>query len=100
MTRWGKELVRDFRFGTGLASDWIFGGSILEEDPDSEESYYYAESGPLLCVSNFATATIDLNVPSTASDEGLLYEAFSENLPAKGTKVYIRLMPGEFFDAK
>ena len=97
VTRWGKELVRNYRDGTGLANDWVFGGSILEKDPDTGESYYYAEGGPLLCVSNFATAAIDLNVPSTASDEGLLYEAFTENLPAKGTKVYLQLTPGEYF---
>lgn len=100
VTRWGKELVRDFRSGTGLANDWVFGGSILEQDPESGESYYYADSGPLLCVSNFATATIDINVPSTATDGGLVYEAHTENLPARGTKVYLRLTPGEFFDAK
>ena len=97
MTRWGKEMVRNFRDGTGLSHDWVFGGSILEKDPDSGESYYYADSGPLLCVSNFATACIDINVPSSATDGNLLYEANTPNLPAEGTKVYLQLTPGEFF---
>ena len=98
VSRWGKELVRDYRSGAGLGNDWIFGGSVLEQDPESGESYYYADSGPLLCVSNFATATIDINVPSTATDGGLLYEAHTENLPPKGTKVYLRLTPSDFFE--
>ncbi len=100
LTRWGKEMVRDFRNGLGLSNDWIFGGSILEKDPESGESYYYADSGPLVCVSNFATATMDLNVASTAADGGLLYEAYTENVPPKGTKVYVFLKPGKFFEAK
>jgi len=98
MTRWGKELVRNYRDGTGLAHDWVFGGSILERDPESGDSYYYADSGPLLCVSNFATACIDINVSSSAVDGNLLYEAFTENLPPKDTKVYVQLIPGEFFE--
>ena len=100
VTRWGKEMVRDFRDGKGLSHDWVFGGSILEKDPESGESYYYGDSGPLLCVSNFATACMDINVPSSASNGNLLYEAFTENLPAKGTKVYVQLKPGEFLRGK
>lgn len=100
MTRWGKEMVRNFRDGTGLAHDWVFGGSILEKDPESGESWYYADSGPLICVSNFATACIDINVPSSATDGNLLYEANTPNLPAKGTKVYIQLTPGKFFEGE
>ena len=100
VTRWGKEMVRDFRDGTGLPNDWVFGGSVLETDPESGESYYYAESGPLLCVSNFSSACIDINVPSSDVDGNLLYEAFTENLPPKGTKVYLRLTPGKFFEGR
>ena len=100
VTRWGKELVRNYHTGEGLAHDWIFGGSILEKDPDSGETYYYGDSGALICVSNFNTATIDLNVPSSSADGLLLYGAHTENLPAKGTKVYVTLTPGDFFEGK
>lgn len=100
VTRWGKEMVRDYRDGTGLPHDWVFGGSVLETDPESGESWYYAESGPLLCVSNFSSACIDINVPSSDVDGNLLYEAFTENLPPKGTKVYLRLTPGKFFEGR
>jgi hypothetical protein len=97
VTRWAKELVRSYRTGRALGQDWVFGGSVMEKDPETGETFYWGDGGELVCLSNFSSATIDLNIPSTSSNEGLMYEAFTENLPRRGTKAYVKLTPGKFF---
>jgi len=46
-----------------------------------------------ICVSNFATATLDLPVPSSQDNAGLLFAAFTENIPPIGTRVRMILVP-------
>jgi hypothetical protein len=43
---------------------------------------------------------MDLNIESSQSNDGLLFEAFTENIPPLGTKVYVILQPGERIDSK
>lgn len=76
-----------------LEGNWVFGGSGFQKDPESGERFYMAESGDLICVANFPTATIDLAIPSSASNDQLLYEAFTERLPPLKTSVWIELTP-------
>ncbi|MBI1346538.1 hypothetical protein GC163_09645 [bacterium] len=76
-----------------LKADWVFAGSGFATDPDSNEKFYLAESGDLICVANFATATIDLAVSSSAANDDLLYEAYTDKLPPFGTPVTIELIP-------
>lgn len=72
---------------------WVFAGSGFNVDAASGEKYYLAESGELICVANFATATIDLAIESSATNDGLMFEAFTERIPPVGTKVTIELVP-------
>ncbi|MEK6247602.1 MAG: hypothetical protein N2C12_05435, partial [Planctomycetales bacterium] len=44
-----------------------------------------------VCVSNFPTATLDLTVESPKENANLLYEAFTENIPPKGSPVRLTL---------
>lgn len=76
-----------------LKADWVFGGSGFFVDDKTGEKFYLAEEGNLICVANFASATIDLEIPSTAANDELLYEAFTERIPPVGTKVLIELIP-------
>lgn len=76
-----------------LKADWVFAGSGFTTDPETNEQFYLAESGDLICVANFSTATIDLAVSSSAANDDLLYEAYTEKLPLTGTKVTIELVP-------
>jgi len=76
-----------------LKADWVFAGSGFTTDPDTNEQFYLAESGDLICVANFSTATIDLAITSSAENDNLLYEAYTEKLPPTGTKVSIELIP-------
>jgi hypothetical protein len=76
-----------------LQSDWVFGGSGFYVDEKTGERFYQAEEGNLICVANFTTATIDLAVSSSAANDDLLYEAYTERVPPIGTKVLIELVP-------
>jgi len=72
---------------------WVFAGSGFNTDSATGEKYYLAESGELICVANFATATVDLAVESSATNDGLMFEAYTERIPPVGTKVTIELVP-------
>jgi hypothetical protein len=76
-----------------LDAEFLFAGSGFHVDEQTKERFYLAESGDLICVANFATATIDLAITSSANKDELLYEAYSEQLPARGTPVVIELIP-------
>jgi hypothetical protein len=95
VTRPAREMVRDSRTGKSMSHDWVFGGSQIWEDPATGEKVYYGDAGEMICLSNFSTATMDVNVESSQSNDGLLFEAFTENIPPLGTQVYLILTPGE-----
>lgn len=76
-----------------MDANWVFAGSGFSVDSVTGEKRYLAESGDLICVANFATATIDLSVESSATNDGLMFEAFTERIPPVGTKVTIELVP-------
>lgn len=89
-----QKAIRSFHASTALKlldADWVFSGSSIYVDTETGEKFYQAEAGDLICVANFATATIDLAIPSSAGNDELLYEAYTERLPPVGTKVTIEL---------
>lgn len=77
-----------------MTAEFVFAGSGFRTDEATGERYYLAESGDLICVANFSTATIDVRERSTQStDEGLSYEAWEEHIPPLGTQVRVELIP-------
>jgi hypothetical protein len=88
-----QDWVRDIKTKKAMDTHWVFAGSGFYVDPDSKKNYYLAEAGDLICVSNFPDATLDVPVESTDSNDDLEYEAFSEHIPPRGTKVTIGLAP-------
>lgn len=80
-----------------LTAPWVFSGSHFYTDKKTGETFYQAESGDLICVANFATATIDLAINSSAQADELMWEAHTERIPPVGTKVTIELQldPGK-----
>ncbi len=74
-----------------LEPNFVFAGSSFWEDPDTGQSHYQAESGDLICVSNFSTATLDVPLKSTHANTGLMFVAFTERIPAKHTPVRLVL---------
>jgi len=82
-----RDWVRNTRTGEPLDADWVFAGSSFWTDPADGTEYYQADGGDLVCVSNFPTAMLDLPVESSQSNEALLFEAFADRIPPRGTAV-------------
>jgi hypothetical protein len=76
-----------------LEKDWVFGGSQIYHDNVSGEKIYYADSGEMVCLSNFSTAMLDVQIESSDSADGLLFEANKEKIPPPNTKVYMIFVP-------
>ncbi len=75
-----------------MKADWVFAGSGFSIDETTGKKYYHAESGDLICVANFPTAIIDVNIASSSTGEGnLLYEANKDKVPPRGTPVTIEI---------
>lgn len=82
-----------------MQAHWVFAGSYLLTDEKTGEKFYQADSaGDLICVANFASATLDVSANSSATNDDLMFEAYTENIPPLGTKVTVELVP--VFDAK
>ena len=75
-----------------LEADWVFAGSGFWVQPDGERTYQ-AEEGNVICVANFGDAMLDLSVESTASNEGLQFEPWTDRIPEIGTEVEVELIP-------
>jgi hypothetical protein len=90
-----QEWVRDTRSGTAMKEQWVFAGSSFWTDPVDGKEYYQADGGDLICLSNFPTAMLDLPIPSTQSNEALLFEAFEGRVPPVGTEVEILMSKSE-----
>jgi hypothetical protein len=82
-----QDWIRNAETGKPLAADWVFAGSTFWKDPQDGRQYYQADGGDLVCVSNFPTATLDLPLESSQSNEALLFEAFAGRVPPHGTDV-------------
>lgn len=76
-----------------MKADWVFTGSGLFKDEDTGKEYYLAEDGDLICVANFASATIDVAAASSAQNEDRLFEAYTDRIPPKDTPVTVELIP-------
>ena len=88
-----QDWVRHVPTGKALEHDFVFGGSGFWEDPESGQRFYRAEGGELICVSNFSTATLDLPIASTQDNTNLMFNAFTERIPALGTPIRLILKP-------
>jgi hypothetical protein len=86
-----RSWVRNVQTGKPLDADWVFAGSSFWTDPADGKEYYQADGGDLICVSNFPTATLDLPVESSQSNEALLFEAFAGRVSPRDTAVELIL---------
>ncbi len=91
--RRAQEMVRNSETKELLQLDWVFGGSQIYEDPREGVQIYYGDSGELVCLSNFSTATMDLPIRSSDVNDSLLFEANTPMIPEIGTKVYVIFTP-------
>jgi hypothetical protein len=73
----------------------VFAGSGFWQDPADGSQHYEADTGDMICVSNFPTAMLDLPIASSDSNDGLLFEAFEGRVPPPDTVVDLILSAGE-----
>jgi hypothetical protein len=88
-----QDWIRYHKTDQPMPHDWVFAGSGFWVDEHTGERLYYGDGGDFICVSNFATATLDLPVPSPQDNADLLFSALTENIPPLGTKVRLVLRP-------
>lgn len=88
-----RQWVRRTGTQDSLDRDWVFAGSTWWTDPQDGKEYYQADSGEMICVSNFGTAMLDLPIPSSDSNSALQFETFKERIPPRGTPIRLVLVP-------
>lgn len=90
-----QEWIRDTRTQAAMKERWVFVGSSFWTDPADGKEYYQADGGDFICLANFPTAMLDLPIPSTQSNEALLFEVFEGRVPPVDTDVEIVLSAGQ-----
>ncbi len=88
-----KQWVRYFKSKKPLDIDWVFAGSGWWQDERTAEQLYKADSGDLICVSNFTSAALDLPIESSDKNAYLEFEANEGRVPARLTPVRLTLRP-------
>jgi hypothetical protein len=76
-----------------MEPDWVFGGSGFWKDEQTGREFYQADSGDLICVSNFTSAMLDVPIASSAEADDLQYVPFSKRIPKRGTPIRLVLVP-------
>jgi hypothetical protein len=95
VTHPAQQWIRQVTTKKDLAHEWVFAGSQFLPDPDdnTKPPYYTANSGDVICVSNFVDALLDLPVNSPKDNSELSFEAHTERIPPLKTKVTVILEP-------
>ena len=88
-----QEWIKYGKAEKEMPFDWVFAGSGFWTDEDNGKVHYMANSGDLICVSNFNTATLDLPVESSQANASLLFTAFTDRIPPRGTKIRVVMIP-------
>jgi hypothetical protein len=95
-----QEWIKDVKKDKALSYDWVFAGSGFWKDDETGKEHYKANGGDLVCVSNFPTATLDLPIHSTDANDELMFVAYKEHIPPRGTKVRVVFIPRVEGDGK
>jgi hypothetical protein len=88
-----QDWIKHTKSDKPMPYDWVFAGSGFWKDEETGQEHYRANGGDLICVSNFPTAMLDLPIESSQANADLMFEALSDNIPPKGTKVRVVLIP-------
>lgn len=95
-----QDWIRNMETMKPMEEPFVFAGSSFWTDPDTGKKYYQAEGGDFICVANFPSAMLDVPVPSSQSNTALVYEALTERIPPRETKVRLVLVPKKKENAK
>lgn len=87
-----QRWIRHHETRKDLHTDWVFAGSrLIPHFEQPNESYFLADDGDVICVSNFEAALLDL--PFLSSNHDNEFEAHTERIPPLDTPVLVILEP-------
>ncbi|MGI9472093.1 MAG: YdjY domain-containing protein [Rubripirellula sp.] len=89
----GRTWVKKADTGEQMEPDWVFAGSGFWKDPSDGREYYRADSGDMICVSNFNSAMLDVPIASSAEANDLQFIPFTDRIPPRGTPLRLVLVP-------
>jgi hypothetical protein len=88
-----QEWIWDHKKKANIPHGWVFAGSIVITDPDNGKTYYGANSGDIISISNFPYSTLEMPVEITKDDAQLTYEVKTDKVPPLMSKVWVILEP-------
>ena len=89
-----QHWVRKIADGRAMDQTWVFSGSTFWKDDATGKEHYAADvNGDIICVSNFVSAMLDVPIRSPQQASKLLFEAYTERIPPRGTAVRVWLKP-------
>jgi hypothetical protein len=90
-----SEWIRNVKTMKDLETDWVFAGSrfVKNEEEPNKPDIYLANDGDLLCLCNMESALMDLPIASPKALAERVYEANTDRIPPKDTKVTVILEP-------
>src|SRR5262249_29357870 len=91
----GQHWVRNAKTRKELHVDWVSAGSVLIRDPVAPRAhpFYGANAGAVICLANLEPALLDLPILSSTDAADLVFEAWTERIPALETRVTVILEP-------
>jgi hypothetical protein len=95
VTAKAQSWIKNIQTKKEMSTDWVFAGSQLVKNPLEKDKppYYLANGGDIISIANFESSLLDIPVRSTAEDADLVYEAFTDRIPALETKLLVILEP-------
>ncbi len=88
-----RQWILDLQTEKTMDAEWVFAGSGFWEDPEDKREYYLADSGDMICVSNFSSAMLDVAIPSSADAGSLRFVPMEDKIPDLDTPVRLVLVP-------
>lgn len=90
-----KEWIRDAKTRKPMEAEFVFAGSRFQKVPGSDRPVWMGDDGDLICVSNFPGSVVDVAAKSSNADAERIFEAWTERIPPRGSKVrvYFTLKP-------
>lgn len=84
-----EEWVQEAASKNQMSTYWVFTGSMFRKLENNKNQYLADVTGEVIGVSNFPTVVLDLPIESTSDNSNLLFQAFTEKIPAEGTAVTV-----------
>ena len=88
-----RQWVKNVETEKPMAAEFVFAGSSYWQDPVDGQEFYRADSGDMICVSNFPSAMIDVSMASSDDADSLLFMPFTDKIPERYTPVRMVLIP-------